>query len=150
MRIRTAFHSEQEEPLPVGYAIPEPSELCRRTLKAHGLVIERLAEPVEATVSAFLPSEVRRAQRPFQGHHEIGLRGEWGAAGPRTLPAGTWILSTRQPLGRVVAQLLEPLSEDSLSTWNVFEEGTRAEDEDGPGSYPVLRLTAPLSGEVVE
>jgi len=55
-------------------------------------------------------------------------------------PRGTWVVTTRQPLGRLVAQLLDPRSEDSLSTWGFFEAGIRAADGEGEGSYPVLRL----------
>jgi hypothetical protein len=38
-------------------------------------------------------------------------------------------------LARLAATLLEPVSEDSLSTWNFFEATTG-------DAYPVLRTTA--------
>lgn len=140
MQVRVAFTSKQKELLPHGYAIPAPSQACQDALRLHGLLLRQLTQPADVLVQAFTPSEVRRARRPFQGHHELGLRGEWGATTTASLPAGTWIVTTRQPLGRVAAQLLEPLSEDSLSTWNVFEERTSATVGDVPGTYPVLRL----------
>lgn len=149
MRVRVAFTSRERERLPAGYALPAPNALCKETLKRHGLELAALAEPAEARVAVFHPTEVRRARRPFQGHHEIGLRGAWSEPRTVTLPAGAWIVSARQPLGRVAAQLLEPRSEDSLSTWNVFEEETRAAGEDGAGAYPVLRLLEPLEAATV-
>jgi hypothetical protein len=51
------------------------------------------------------------------------------------LPAGTAWIDARQPLARLAATLLEPVSEDSLSTWNFFEATTG-------DAYPVLRITA--------
>ena len=49
-------------------------------------------------------------------------------------------MPARQPLARLAAQLLEPQSEDSLSTWNFFEHATRAAADGVPGAYPVLRI----------
>ena len=82
---------------------------------------------------------IRKGPRPVQGHLEVTLRGEWRAT-ERELPTGTLIVPARQRLGRVAAQLLEAQSEDSLSTWNVFESRTRAGED---ATYPVLRLTTP-------
>lgn len=149
MRVRVAFTSKEKELLPAGYLIPAPRDGCKDALRLHGLQIERLTESAEVLVSAFTPAEVRRARREFQGHHEVGLRGKWGEPERRKLPAGTWYVTARQPLGRVAAQLLEPLSEDSLSTWNVFEAQTRATGDQGPGAYPVLRLVGDLEGPLV-
>jgi hypothetical protein len=38
-----------------------------------------------------------------------------------TFPAGTVIVRTAQPLGRLVFYLLEPESDDGLGTWNFFD-----------------------------
>jgi hypothetical protein len=52
---------------------------------------------------------------------------------PRLVPAGALIVRADQRLARVAATLLEPLSEDGLSTWNFFEDQTGE-------TYPVLRI----------
>jgi len=49
------------------------------------------------------------------------------------LPQGSLWIDARQPLARLAATLLEPESEDSLSTWNFLESQT------GP-CYPVLQV----------
>jgi len=84
----------------------------------------------------FLVTAKRKPKRPYQGHQELVLVGAWEAPREQSLPLGSLIVSARQPLGRLAAQLLEPESEDSLSSWNFFEAQTT-------DSYPVLRLTAP-------
>ena len=74
----------------------------------------------------FAVSGKRKPQRPFQGHQELELKGEWRAA-ERTLPAGTLLITARQALGRLAATLLEAQSEDGLSTWNFLEQQTGEE-----------------------
>ncbi len=139
MIVRDRFTSEASEPLPHGYALCDPSAATRATLRRHGVLIEELSEDRELDVEIFSPAEISRSRRPFQGHHQIALRGDW-RPDRRMFPRGTWVVTTRQPLGRLVAQLLDPRSEDSLSTWGFFEAGIRAADGEGEGSYPVLRL----------
>ncbi len=144
MDVQDAFRSTQSVALPWAWAIAEPTERERALLAAHGVETRVLREPARVAAETFETSAVTRAERPFQGHHEIALEGAW-RAGEIVLPAGALVVPARQPLGRLAAQLLEAHSEDSLSTWNVFEERTRA------GAYPVVRIPAtadlPTSGE---
>jgi hypothetical protein len=130
MQVRWAFESRQHMPLPDAWAIPAPNDAVKALLATHGIGFERIAEPRTARARAFRIDERREASRPFQGHREVTLRGAWQDAAEHELPAGTLLVPARQRLARLAAQLLEPLSEDSLVTWNVLE------------SYPVLRLEA--------
>ncbi|MBK5097903.1 MAG: hypothetical protein JJE01_08975 [Gemmatimonadetes bacterium] len=50
----------------------------------------------------------------------------------REMPAETVVVPTDQPLGRLAALLLEPLSDDGLAAWAVLKV-----DEDQV--YPVFR-----------
>ncbi len=138
VKVRVAFESESSAPLPDAYALVDPPEECLENLRLHGVACERLAEPRVLLVRTFRPSEVLRAKRPFQGHHELEVVGRWEEGRERSLPAGTLIVRTRQPLGRLAATLLDPRSEDSLSTWNFLEERTRSAGEGEVGEYPVL------------
>jgi hypothetical protein len=51
----------------------------------------------------------------------VRLEGRWSAE-RLSLPAGTWIVSGRQALALVAAMMLEPQSDDGLSTWNFFDD----------------------------
>src|SRR5439155_19295446 len=53
----------------------------------------------------------------------------------RRIPAGTILVRTGQKLGTLATLLLEPQSEDGLTTWNFFDDGL-AEGKD----FPVLRI----------
>lgn len=147
MRVHDRFESRESVPLPAGWILPAPNDAAREALKRHGLWLTELTEDTDLEVEVFTPSAVKRSSRSFQGHHEVGVEGAWSRA-RRTAPAGAWIVSGRQPLGRVAAQLLEPESEDSLSTWNVFDGETRAAADDDPGHYPVWRLVGEVAAPV--
>ena len=61
------------------------------------------------------------------------IDGSWQPRDEIELPAGTLLVPATQRFARIAATLLEPQSEDSLSTWNFFE-ATTAEQ------FPVLRI----------
>jgi hypothetical protein len=83
-----------------------------------------------------------RAPRRFQKHNEVRLEGRW-ANESRTFPAGTLLVRTGQPLAVLAAYLLEPESDDGLTTWNFFDSALR------PGEpHPVVRITQPVFGRV--
>ena len=134
MGVRDGFVSRARASLPTGWALVDPDAPTQRLLRLHGLDVQVLREPRSLPVRAFLVEEQQRANRPFQGHREIRLRGVWRAE-ERELPAGTWILPAAQVRGRVAAQLLHPESEDSLATWNTFEARTEQS-----GEHPALEL----------
>ena len=100
-------------------------------LRLHGVEFARLQNPVRRKVQTFSVEDA--ALRRGQGHNELVVDGVW-RDGELELPAGTVLVSGRQRLARLAAQLLEPFSEDSLTVWNFFDqvvEGTR---------HPVVRV----------
>lgn len=105
---------------PRAWAITEPSSQDQAILHLHGVTFDILEEPVECTTRRMKISTLKRAKRLFQGHHELSLEGAW-VPGPNSLPKGTLVVSSAQPLRRVAAQLLSPHSEDSLWTWGHFD-----------------------------
>jgi len=55
------------------------------------------------------------------------------------LPAGTVVVPTAQPLGRLAFYLLDPRSDDGLVAWNILDEVLEGADR-----YPILRSAGPL------
>jgi hypothetical protein len=86
---------------------------------------------------------VVRSPRTFQRHQEVRVRGRWARASA-TLPVGTIIVRTGQPLSILATYLLEPESDDGLTTWNFFDSALRV-----GGTHPVFRLAQPVPGRVV-
>lgn len=89
-------------------------------LLQHGVKVEELTAETMFDVETFTVETATKATRPFQGHLEVKVTGKY-AAEKATFPAGTIVVRTAQPLGRLVFYLLEPESEDGLVTWNFFD-----------------------------
>jgi hypothetical protein len=102
-------------------------------LAQHGVLTEELTAATPVKVERFIVEAVRRAERPFQGHTETGVTGRFEEA-TLTAPAGTLVVRTAQPLGALATYLLEPESDDGLTTWNVMDAALV------PGAaHPVLK-----------
>jgi len=74
------------------------------------------------------------AQRPFQWHHEVCLKGHW-ERGLKKLPPKSFVVSTAQPRGALIVYLLEPESDAGFTTLNLFD----ARLQKG-GRFPVKRI----------
>jgi hypothetical protein len=134
MPVYRRFRSRQQIALPAAWALRDPPPEVLEVLAVHGVQHERLAAPLRLPARVFAVTQKRKPKRPYQGHQELVLQGNWQPEAMAELPAGTLLVRANQPLGRLCAQLLEPQSEDSLSTWNFLEPATS-------DTYPVLRLT---------
>jgi dipeptidyl-peptidase-4 len=128
---------------PWGYFLTyrDPSVLA--VLRAHGLTVERLTQPVKAQVESFRITELRPSERLFQGHWMNKIKGTY-ASEEREFPAGTIFVTTAQPLGNLAACLLEPESDDGLVVWNFFDRIIVPEWGRGFESFPVFRVLQPL------
>jgi hypothetical protein len=108
--------------MPRGYLVRREAggEIVWEKLRAHGIVTEELTAPLKVEVDSLIISEIKRAPRPFQGHNEIRLRGEYKKE-TQTFPAGSVFVRTAQPLGTLAAYLLEPERDDGLVAWNFLD-----------------------------
>jgi hypothetical protein len=52
------------------------------------------------------------------------------------VPAGSLVVTTKQPLGRLASYLLEPESDDGLTTWNFFDAALKV-----GAPHPVVKST---------
>jgi predicted deacylase len=129
--------------LPNAYALGAEHETAARLLRLHGVVVERLTAEHRAQVEHFALDSVIRSPRTFQRHNEVRVEGRWSREA-RTLPAGTLVVRTGQPLSVLAAYLLEPESDDGLTSWNFFDTALRA-----GGTHPVVRVMQPIAGGVV-
>ncbi len=126
-------------PLPAGYVLLPGFAEALDTLRAHGLGVERLLEPLTLRGERFALENVEVSSRLFQGHAMLTLTGRWEAA-ELALPAGAFYVDMRQPLARLVPVLLEPASTDSLAAWGFFSRAIVRQWSLEPGVYPVLRV----------
>ncbi|HVF38547.1 MAG TPA: hypothetical protein VM939_01520, partial [Gemmatimonadaceae bacterium] len=125
--------------VPLAYVVPARDTQALRVLREHGIRTEVASRPWADTVLAFTIDSVITAPRPFQGHREVRVVGRWRRA-VRAIPRGAVIVPMPQPLQTLAVYLLEPESDDGLTTWNYFDNSLRP-----GGTYPVLRLLTPPS-----
>lgn len=139
VRVRVRFESDRQVAWPQAWVVTAGIPAVQDMLELHGVRFRVLEDSPIAAVEVFDVSEVRRAKRLFQGHHEVSVRGAWVQ---RTieLPVGALWIPCTQRLGRVAAQLLDPESEDSLSTWNVLDVDLGEGDPSGGRLFPVVRI----------
>jgi dipeptidyl aminopeptidase/acylaminoacyl peptidase len=136
--------SVQDVTLPSAYAIAPQYAWAVSRLQAHGLPLLRLVADQELAAQSAKILEVS-SQSEYQGHRLRTLKVDW-QEGLQSLPAGTYIVPATGALGPLVANLLEPTSDDSLATWNFLDPYLEV-----GATYPVQRLAAmPESVQAVE
>jgi len=130
--------------LPHAYLITVNDLEIINKLRQHGIMVERLTQPARLEVEIYELKELKAAERPFQGHRLNTLKGEFRME-TRDFPAGTFFITTAQPLGRLVAYLLEPESDDGLFVWNFFDRYLVPEWGRRFESFPVVKLMKPVT-----
>ena len=113
------FRATRTRRLPAGYFLPASEGATARLLRLHGLAVSELRAPWTDTVQVFVPDSLGWGERRFQGHALLDVEGRYERR-MRTLPAGTYYVSTAQPLGRLAFALLEPEGY-GLYRWNAFD-----------------------------
>ena len=119
---------------PFAYLVPfEESRLADRLL-LHGIRLEQLSADVSLDVEVYRVDKLHQARSSFQQHRlrtvEATLRREH-----RQVPAGTYLVPVGQPLGNLAVVLLEPASDDGLTSWNFLDHLLAPADD-----YPILRI----------
>ncbi|MGH7477858.1 MAG: M14 family metallopeptidase [Longimicrobiales bacterium] len=132
------FRASEVDVVPQAYLVPPELEPIIERLEAHGVRMVRLARETALSVEQFRIDSIVVAERPFQGRHEHTLFGSYEALA-RTVPSGTAVVPTDQPLGRLIFQLLEPRSDDGFLSWDLLEGAL-----DDARTYPILRTSVPV------
>jgi hypothetical protein len=133
MPIFGAFRPTEGGRAPGAYLIPATLDRVLERLQAHGIRSYRLEDRVTLRGERFRITSSVCAERAYQGHNERTITGEWEASDLEP-PAGTVVVNTDQPLGRLAFLLLEPRSDDGFVTWNLLDEALEK-----AAFYPIAR-----------
>lgn len=134
MPVYDRFTSTLDRLPPAAYVIAPQDTAVVTLLRLHGVRVDRSDSAWTARGESFTVDSIITSPRPFQGHREVRLKGSW-QRGLQTLPPRSFIVSTAQPRGALIVYLLEPESEDGLTTWNFFDSSLKK-----GGKYPVTRI----------
>ncbi|HKV36297.1 MAG TPA: M14 family metallopeptidase [Pyrinomonadaceae bacterium] len=115
---------------PLYYIVPVQWTSVIEVLHAHGVRFRSLAESQTIEVESYRFTNVRWPYEPFEGRHMPRFDVE-RVTEVREFPAGSVVVPSAQPLGRLVLNLLEPEAPDSFARWGffnaIFEEKEYAE-----------------------
>jgi hypothetical protein len=133
MWLETTFESTESERVPSAYYVPASLTSVIERLRAHGIRMERLDQPVTISLEEFRIAATRVAAQTFEKHQERTVTGKYEPI-ERALPAGAYRISMNQPLARLAFYLLEPRSNDGLLTWNFMDDALKTSN-----TYPIAR-----------
>ncbi len=125
---------------PFAYLLPPQATEAVAMLRRHGIVVERLAEPVELSVQTYSLADIRYEDTDNQ--HRAAVRVQVGEIRDREVGFGwgTWVIRTGQPLGRVVTHLLEAETTDGVVYWNrlshLLPKAALQDHLDDPEAHP--------------
>ena len=109
---------------PTAYLIPADLTKVVDLLRAHGIEINRLEVPEQQDVTIDRVDHLKVAPSQttprYAGDNPVEILATTSRIESQTIPAGTWRVSTAQPLGSLVVYLLEPRSDDGVATWNLL------------------------------
>ncbi|UCE22494.1 MAG: M14 family metallopeptidase [Candidatus Aminicenantes bacterium] len=140
----TDFVPKRSVSFPFAYLIPTADPEIIHKLLQHGLLVEKLTKPAKLEVESFRITEIKGAERLYQGHRMNSVKGEYNIE-EKEFPVGTLFISTAQPLANVAAYLLEPESDDGLLVWNFFDRYVVPQWGRGALPYPVYKLLKPAN-----
>ena len=139
MPVADRFEATLWRALPEAWILDSSMTPTVERLRLHGVEARRLTRRWTGRGEAFTIDSIVASPRPFQGHTEVRLEGRWSDQ-RLTLPRGTWVVSGRQALALVAAIMLEPQSDDGLTTWNFLDARLSV-----GSAHPVRRALDPIA-----
>jgi hypothetical protein len=134
---RLWFEATKTEDVPTEYYVPITATAALNLLRAHGIQLRRITEPIKGVEQFTITSNT---QRPVTNSIDLGshglrtLDGSWQPS-DATVPINGFAVAMNQPLARLAFYLLAPTSDDGLTNWNFLDPWL------GPDSkvYPIYR-----------
>jgi dipeptidyl-peptidase-4 len=143
------FYPTKNVRFPFAYILTTHDPAITDLLKTHGINVEKLLSDSKIDVQRFEISELKGAARLNQGHYTNTIDGKY-ITGSMDFPAGTLVIRTAQPLGNLIAYLLEPQSNDGMVVWNFFDRYIVPQWGIGYNPYPVYKVLDRVDLKTVE
>jgi len=124
--------------VPNGYFILPHHNKVIENLKKHGIIIEKIREDFSGEFENFIINKIEYGKSLYQGHILLTIKGKYKKV-KRELPKGSFYITMKQPLARLISEILEPESKDSLLKWGFFNREIVMQWTGRPGKYPVFR-----------
>lgn len=131
------FRATRTAEVPVAYLVPADLTEVVALLRRHGASVERLTREWRGDARRFIVGEAVVSDGRFQGGRSTRLEGRFEAT-EASVPAGTFVVRTAQPLRDLIALLLEPESLDGVAAWGLLDGRLAA-----GAPFPILKASRP-------
>lgn len=111
--------AKTEVTVPKGYYLPRAYSALADLLQAHGVKVETVRQALTAEFEVTRFSKVSFPAQPFEGRFQPSFETS-RAKEKRTVPPGSYFVSTNQPLGKLAINLLEAQAPDSVVKWGLM------------------------------
>ena len=138
MPIIDRFKSSRTARFPAAYAYPAEYSALTNLLQAHGIAVTQTTEEWKGKLTTFEISERAQDQTMFQGHFLVRIEGKFSEVNG-SLPKGTMLVRTSQPLGLLAFHILEPEMTDGAGAWGFLPEWLMQAGT----TYPVAKVMTP-------
>ena len=139
MPVMASFTPTLTSTLPYAYAFDSvTAKAILPILEVHGIAVERVDAPATVTAQSFAVDTVMDRGRSETSRMLKEVGGRWTDAASQPLAKGMYVVRAGQPFGLLAFYLLEPQSEDGLTTWSFYDNILAAH-----GPFPVIRITRP-------
>ena len=122
MPVYDRFEGTRTRPLPAAWAVDARATTVLERLALHGIPLTELRSTFRTQGERFIIDSIIRAPRAFQGHQEVRLEGRWVPEQVALAPRTSYLIRADGPHALLAAILLEPESDDGLTTWNFFDD----------------------------
>lgn len=145
---RTLFVATESRSRPWAYAFDGNLHHIADLLRRHSIQVERLEADATTNVEKFRLTAIEWATSPYQNH--LNAAGEVAiVADTMTLRKGTYLVRMSQASSRLVGELMEPDTDDSVLVWNLLDHALPNAEalarRQQPFFLPIYRVTAPTS-----
>lgn len=145
---RTLYIASETRVRPWAYAFAGNLHRIAELLRRHSIEVERLEAAVRVSAERFQLDSIRWSDAPYQNHLNATPVVQL-VPDTMTLPAGTYLVRMTQNASRLVSELMEPDTDDSVVVWNFLDHalpGTAAlQRRQQPFYLPIYRVTAPVN-----
>ena len=132
------YESTKSTPMPFAYLIPAEHARIVDRLLMHGVSIESLSAELKTEFEIDTIKKLSPNERAFQRHKMMRVESARSKE-TRTVPTGTYVVRTSQPLGRWISYMLESESDDGFAFWNFLDSALEVDKD-----FPIFRIAEPV------
>jgi dipeptidyl-peptidase 4 len=144
---RTLFVATETRVRPWAYAFDAHLGDLAGFLRRHDIQVERLRSPAQVSAEKFRLTHIEWADAPYQNHLNATPTVEV-VPEPMQLPEGTYLVRMTQNAARLISELMEPDTDDSIVVWNMLDHSMpnarMLQNPERPFFLPIYRVMAPV------